>query len=43
MTRHRPSTGGPGSAVLRWIGRAALKLWPFVLVIVLWQAWITLG
>jgi ABC-type nitrate/sulfonate/bicarbonate transport system permease component len=29
--------------VLRAIGRVALRLWPFVLVIVLWQTWITMG
>ena len=29
--------------MLRWLGRVALKIWPFVLVIVVWQAWVTLG
>jgi len=29
--------------MLRTIGRGALKLWPFVLVIVAWQAWVSLG
>ncbi len=29
--------------MLRGVGRAALKLWPFVLVIALWQAWVSLG
>ena len=29
--------------MLRSVGRSALKLWPFVLVIVLWQAWVSLG
>jgi putative hydroxymethylpyrimidine transport system permease protein len=28
---------------VRWVGSAALKLWPFVLVIAVWQAWVTLG
>jgi len=29
--------------LLRSIGRAVWNLWPFVLVVLLWQAWITLG
>src|SRR5207344_3634245 len=29
--------------MVRGIGRVALKVWPFVLVIALWQAWVSLG
>ena len=29
--------------MLRSIGRGALKLWPFVLVVVAWQLWVSLG
>ena len=29
--------------MVRGIGRVALKVWPFVLVIALWQSWVSLG
>jgi ABC-type nitrate/sulfonate/bicarbonate transport system permease component len=28
---------------VRWVGHVALRVWPFVLVIVAWQAWVSFG
>lgn len=43
-THHRPTPGTtPGRRLLAGTARVAEVLWPFVLVVLLWQSWISLG